>query len=108
MDVLLGNLFPQMPTGMGEWFMYLSGILGAILLIYAQFVEAEHRRDLIRVLGGGGLFVYAYYIFNLIFMVATAGIVLTSLIEFIEIYMGYHKHTPEEVKEYIKKYKKKK
>ena len=61
------NIFP---TCTGQWYMYLFGILGAVLLIYSQFVEAENRRDLIRLLGAGGLFVYAYFIQNMIFLIA--------------------------------------
>lgn len=96
----------QIPAcSVSEWFLYLSGILGAVLLIYSQFIEAEHRRDLIRVLGAGGLFVYAYFIENIIFMIASAGIGIAALIEFIEILIGVHKHLPEDLKTAIKKYK---
>jgi len=106
--MLLENLIPTLPGSLAEWFFVISGILGAIFLIYSQFVEAEHRRDIIRAVGAGGLFVYAYTVGNMIFMIAAAGVGIAAIVEFVEIYTGYHKHTPHEIKEYIRKYKKKK
>jgi hypothetical protein len=75
-----------------EWFLLGSGVFGAILLIYSQFVQLEHRRDIVRLLGAGGLFVYAYFLGNLIFMITAGGIGIAALIEFIEIMTGMHKH----------------
>jgi len=103
--MLLESCLPVLPSCNGEWYLILSGILGAILLIYSQFVEPEHRRDVIRFLGAGGLFVYSYYISNTIFMFTSAGIGLAALIEFIEILIGVHKHLPEDLKTSIKRYK---
>lgn len=88
-----------------EWFLVLSGAIGTILLIYSQFIEAENRRDLIRILGAGGLFVYAFFVENIIFMIATAGVGIAAFIEWIEIMMGVHKHLPEDLKSAIRKYK---
>lgn len=88
-----------------EWFLFLSGALGAILLIYSQFIEAENRRDIIRMLGAGGLFVYAFFIEDIIFMIAAGGIGIAALIEWIEIMTGVHKHLPEDLKSAIRKYK---
>jgi hypothetical protein len=67
-------------------------------------VEAENRRDLIRMIGALGLFVYSISILNLIFLVVFFGIFIASLVEFIEIYLGYHKHirtTKKEIYDYI-------
>jgi hypothetical protein len=105
--MLLESVFPELPTGLGEIFLLLSGILGMILVIYSQFVEAEHRRDIIRFLGSGGLLAYSIYISNLVFILLSVGIGIAALVEWVEIYLGYHRHTPHEIKEYIKKYKKK-
>ncbi|MFH1286736.1 MAG: hypothetical protein ABII02_03210 [Candidatus Magasanikbacteria bacterium] len=105
--MLLEGIFPILPTGKAELFLFLCGALGAIMLIYSQFVEAENRRDIIRILGSLGLLFYAIYIENLIFIIVSAGIGIAAFVEFIEILLGYHKHTPHEIKEYIKKYKRK-
>lgn len=93
-------------TIIDERYLTLSGILGAVFLIYSQFVEAENRRDIIRILGAGGLFVYSFFINNIIFMIASAGIGLAAFIELIEIMIGVHKHLPEDLKTMIKRYKK--
>ncbi len=74
--------------------------LGAILLAYAVFLEIERRQDLVMFIGSACLFVYALFIGNKIFMVATAGIGIASLVEFLEIYFGLHKHSPEDLKKY--------
>ncbi len=94
---------PKMPL---EIAIFVVSILGAILLVYSQFVEAENRRDLIRMIGALALFVYALWISNIIFMLAMMGVFIAALIEFIEIYLGLHTHTPGDVREYIKRYKK--
>ncbi len=103
--MLLESCLPILPRCTGEWYLVLSGFLGAVLLIYSQFVEAEHRRDIIRILGAGGLFVYSYYISNTIFMIVSAGIGFAALIEFVEILAGVHKHLPEDLKSSIKKHR---
>ncbi|PIZ95575.1 MAG: hypothetical protein COX81_00720 [Candidatus Magasanikbacteria bacterium CG_4_10_14_0_2_um_filter_37_12] len=103
--MFLESCLPIFPSCTEEWYLILSGILGAILLIYSQFVEPEHRRDIIRFLGAGGLFVYSDYVSNTVFMIASAGIGLAALIEFIEILIGVHKHLPEDLKTSIKRHK---
>jgi hypothetical protein len=105
--MLLESIFPTIPGTPAEIFFFISGILGVVLVVYSQFVEAEHRRDLIRLLGAGGLLAYSLFVWNIIFIILSAGIGIAALVEFVEIYLGYHKHTPHEIKEYIKKYKKK-
>jgi len=105
--MLLESIFPQLPNSGAELFLFISGALGAVLVVYSQFVEAEHRRDLIRILGAMGLLAYSLFIWNILFIIVSVGIGIAALVEFIEIYSGYHKHTPHEIKEYIKKYKKK-
>lgn len=85
-----------------ETTVFIVGAFGAIMLTYAVFVEAEHRRDLIRILGAGSLCVYALYIGNLFFTIAMGGVFLASLVEFIEIYLGLHKHSKEDLDRYKK------
>lgn len=70
----------------------IVAILGVILVVYSQFVEAENRRDAIRLVGAAAIFVYALSISNVIFIALTSGIGLAALIEFIEIRTGRHKH----------------
>lgn len=91
--------------GCGEFFFLISGVLGTILLAYSQFIEAEYRRDLVRIMGALGLFVYAMFIGNVIFMIAMGAVAFAALVEFIEIYIGVHKHLPEDLKTHIKKHK---
>jgi hypothetical protein len=106
--MLLYDIIPTLPASPSEWFILLGGILCSILLMYAVFIEQEHRQDLMRLLGTGGLFWYAVYINNLIFMIAMAGIAIASAIEFVEIYLGLHKHGPEDLKRYKKMWRMKK
>ena len=100
--MLLDSIIPQLPATTAELLIYIVAWLGAILLPYSIFVEAEHRRDLIRIVAGAGLFVYAWYIGNLIFMIVAGGIFLASLVEFIEIYLGLHHHSRENLEQYKK------
>lgn len=100
--MLLDSLLPQLPATLAETIIYVVAALGAILLTYAVFVEAEHRSDLMRVIGAGSIFVYALYINNLLIMLAMGGVALASLVEFIEIYLGLHYHSKADLVEYKK------
>lgn len=91
----LPPLFPDMTI-------MIVAILGAVLVIYSQFVEAEFRRDLIRAVGALAVFVYAAFISNSIFMLLSAGIFMAALVEFIEIYLGLHKHKNTDIAQYKK------
>lgn len=81
---------------------HILAFLGGVMLIYAIFLEQERRRDLVMVIGATALAIYAYFIGNKIFLFAMGGIALASLVEFIEIYLGLHKHSPEDLKRYKK------
>lgn len=76
----------------------IVAVLGVILVVYSQFVEAEHRRDLIRLVGAAATLIYALSIGNWIFIALAGGIGLAALIEFIEIAAGRHTHVPIDVK----------
>jgi len=80
----------------------IVGILGGVVLVYSQFVEAENRRDLIRMVGAAGLCCYAIVIGNWIFIGASAGVFFAALIEFLEIYFGIHKHKDVDINRYKK------
>jgi len=106
--MFLQSLLPQLPSNTTDLLIFITSIIGVILVIYSQFVEAENRRDLIRMIGALCLLVYSLSIFDLVFMALSLGIFFASLVEFIELFLGYHKHirqTKEEVFDYIKKNK---
>jgi len=98
--MLLQSLLPFLPLSLSETLVSVVAGLGAILLAYAVFLEQERRQDLIMFIGSACLFVYALLIGNKIFMIATAGLGIASLVEFLEIYFGLHKHSPEDLKKY--------
>ena len=98
--MLLQSLFPLLPLSLSETTVSVVAGLGAILLAYSVFLEIERRQDLVMFIGAACLFVYALFIGNKIFMIATAGIGIASLVEFLEIYFGLHKHSPEDLKKY--------
>lgn len=100
--MLLTSLIPHLPSSIAETWIFIGAALCIILLIYAVFIEKEHRQDIIRFVGTGGLLVYAIYIDNIIFTLAMGGIALASLIEFVEIFVGLHKHSPSDLAEYKK------
>ncbi len=103
--MLLESWFPYLPTSsLTETLVYVVGALGAVLLIYAIFLDVESRQDLVMLIGATCLLVYALFIQNLIFSIAMAGIAVASIFEFVEIYTGLHKHDLAKWKE-LKKLK---
>lgn len=103
--MLLESWFPYIPTSsLPETLIYVIGGIGAILLIYAIFLDVESRQDLVMLIGASCLLVYALFLRNLIFAVAMAGVALASIFEFVEIYTGLHKHSPKDF-ERVKKLK---
>jgi hypothetical protein len=104
--MLLESLLPHLPSTRLDIAIFVVAILGVVMLIYSQFVEGENRRDLIRMTGAMGVLVYSLSILNLVFIILSFGIFVASLVEFIEIYSGYHHHirqSKEEVYKYIDK-----
>jgi len=71
--------------------------LGAILLVYSIFLEIERRQDIVMFIGAACLFVYALFIGNKIFMVATAGLGIASLVEFLEKAVSFINEKREEI-----------
>ncbi|PIR78302.1 MAG: hypothetical protein COU28_02380 [Candidatus Magasanikbacteria bacterium CG10_big_fil_rev_8_21_14_0_10_36_16] len=96
--MFLSSLFPNLPSSTIELSIYIVAALGAVLITYAVFLEIERRQDLVFFVGSACLFVYALYTYNKVFMIAMAGLGLASLVEFIEIYLGLHKHDTNELK----------
>ena len=70
---------------------YVAAVIGAVLLTYSVFLEAERRQDLVCILGAAAMLPYAIWINDLIFIIAMLGIVIASAIEFAEIIAGKHK-----------------
>lgn len=101
--MLLQNLLPNLSTDINTIIIHIIAIIGIILLIYAVFLETEKRQDVVFIISGICLFIYALFINNLVFMLATAGITLASLIEFVEILLGIHKDTKYGLKKLIRK-----
>lgn len=98
--MLLETIIPNLPVSFTELWIYLVAFLGAIMITYAIFLEIEKRQDLVFAVGSYCLFIYALYINNNIFTIAMLGLFLASCVEFIEIYVGLHKHSPEDLKRY--------
>ncbi len=96
--MLFESLIPVLPSSTAEILVYVVAFLGAILLSYGVFLEVERRQDIVFFLGASCLLVYAIYIANLIFVIAMGAFALNSMIEFIEILVGLHKHDPEQLK----------
>ncbi len=94
------NLIPSLPWPLLDVVMNVVAGLGAILLTYGIFLEAERRQDAVFVVGAGCLLVYALWIGNTIFSVAMAGVAAASFIELIEIMLGRHTHSAESVEKY--------
>lgn len=89
--MFLQTIFPNLPLSIIDTLIYVVAALGIIMLTYAIFLETERRQDIVLFLGAACLLVYALTIANRIFMIAMAGIMLASAVEFIEIMIGLHK-----------------
>ncbi len=77
--------------------------LGAILVTYAVFLEHETRQDIVLAIGAFCLLVYALWIGNAIFTLAMGGVFLASMVEFVEILIGFHTPTGAPAQKNIKK-----
>ena len=83
--MLLENIFPTLPQSIIEILMVIIPLIGTFLLVYAVFIEKEHKEDIIRFLGAASLNTYAIYINNTLFIIAMSAIMIATAIEFIEI-----------------------
>lgn len=96
----LSELLPTLPWPITTVIMNVVAGLGAILITYGVFLEAERRQDAVFVIAGACLFIYALWVGNKIFSVAMAGFVVGSFIEMIEIMTGQHKHSLKQMNDY--------
>lgn len=96
----IASIFPTLPwTGIDIIMNVVAG-LGAIVITYAIFLEAERSQDALLSVGSACLLIYALWIGNKIFSVAMAGVLIASFIELIEIMTGRHAHSEEMVEKY--------
>jgi hypothetical protein len=86
------NFFPTMPWPLIDIVMNVVAALGAILLTYGVFLEAERRQDAVFIVASACLLVYALWLGNKIFSIAMIGLFVGSWIELIEILTGHHHH----------------
>ena len=96
----LESFLPTLPWPLIEIIVNVVAMLGAVLITYAIFLEAERRQDAVFTVGAGCLLVYALFIGNKIFAIAMAGLMIGSFIELIEIMIGYHTHGQKMVVQY--------
>lgn len=96
----LASFLPTLPWSTLEIVLTVVAALGAILITYGVFLEAERRQDAVFTVGAACLLVYALWVGNKIFSVAMAGFMLASFIELIEIMTGRHKHTTQLVEDF--------
>ena len=86
------DILSSLPWPLLDVIMNVVAGLGAIILTYGVFLEAERRQDAVFIIASACLLAYAVWIGNKIFSLAMAGLLIGSLIELIEIMTGRHKH----------------
>ena len=94
------NLLPNLPWPMLDIIMNVVAGLGAVMLTYGIFLEAERHQDGVFVVASACLLAYAVWIGNKIFSLAMGGLLVGSFIEFIEIIFSRHHHNEELVEKY--------
>lgn len=94
------NLLPTLPWPLLDIIINVVAALGAILLVYAVFLESERKQDTVFMIGSACLLIYALWVGNKIFSVAMAGLLAASFIELVEIMTGRHVHSEELVEKY--------
>lgn len=87
----LANFLPNLPWATLEIIINIVAGLGAILITYGIFLEAEKRQDAVFVIGSGCLLVYALWIGNAIFSIAMTGFFIASAVELVEIMLHKRK-----------------
>jgi len=96
----LSSVLPGLPWSLLEIIMNVVAGLGAIMLTYGVFLEAERRQDAVFTVGAGCLLVYSLWVGNTILSIAMAGFALGSFIELVEIMLGRHHHSQELIEKY--------
>lgn len=94
------TLFSTLPWPLLDVVMNVVAGLGAIILTYGVFLEAERRQDAVFIIASACLLAYAVWIGNKIFSLAMAGLLVGSLIELAEILAGSHQHDESMIEKY--------
>jgi len=98
--MLFENVLPNLPSSpLGTTFIVLA-VLGGILLVYAVFVERELQHDLLRAIGAFTIIPHTLYTGNTLLSVIFAAVSAASLLEFFEIFVGFHRHTKQDIRAY--------
>ncbi len=105
--MLLENILPNLPHSSISLAMSALGVVCTFLVVYGFFLETEKRQDILFMIGFFGLFVYAIYIANPIFILLSLGIFCAATIELIEIIVGIHKHEKYDLKRIVREGRKK-
>lgn len=94
------DIFSTLPWPMLDVIMNVVAGLGAVMLTYGIFLEAERHQDGVFVIASACLLAYAVWIGNKIFSLAMGGLLVGSFIEFVEIIFSKHSHSEELVEKY--------
>ena len=94
------DILSSLPWPLMDVVMNVVAGLGAVMLTYGIFLEAERHQDGVFIIASAFLLAYAVWIGNKIFSLAMAGLLVGSLIEFVEILFSKHKHNEELVEKY--------
>jgi len=100
--MLLENILPNLPLIDINFFMSVLGVICTFFVVYGFFLETEKRQDIFFMIGFFGLFIYAVYITNPIFILTSLGIFCAATIEFIEMVVGIHKHEKYDLKKIVR------
>lgn len=96
----LGFLLPSLPWSFLDTVVKIVGFTGSVLIIYAVLLEEEKRQDAVFVVGSAATLVYSLVFANAVFTFLSAGILLVSGRELIQIFRGKHHHSHKLVQEY--------
>lgn len=105
--MLLENILPNLPNLDLSLLMSALGVFCTFLVVYGFFLETEKRQDVLFMIGFFGLFIYAIFISNPIFILTSLGLFFAATIELIEIIIGIHKHEKYDLKRIVREGRKK-
>jgi len=80
--------------------MMVIAALGAIMLIYGVYLEAERKQDAVFAVAGILLSSYAAYTHSVIFTITFIIFTIVCAIEYVQISLGRHRHTAAQVEEF--------
>lgn len=92
--------FIALPHSLAAAVMTIIALLGAIMLIYGVYLEAERKQDAVFAIAGILLSSYAIYSRNLIFSVTFVIFTVACAVEYIQISLGKHRHSQAQIEEF--------